>query len=159
MKRTICVLMTLFILMMSLYGEGISRKSKTKDGYSFELYQINSQYFIELTSNNSEECFIWEFDLLNESMEHFKWLEGIDVVDITLEREDAEGLAYLVLFGMISLEEAQKLASKQPLIEKKTDKRDDWRKYSYFADSDDKGYIIYLISKSKRKDEYKDTWR
>ena len=71
----------LILISASLFAfEGIEKKANTKDGYNFKLYQVDKtekpkcyEYYVQLTSDDSEEYFIWCFDKLNEAMEHFKW--------------------------------------------------------------------------------------
>ena len=119
MKRFLVAICSLFLVSGLFAFEGISKKSYTKDGYSFRLYQIDKsehpksyEFYVQLTSNNSEEYFTWCFDNLADAMEHFKWLETIDVVKTKQQRENAEAAAAAVLFGLISLDDAKKALSK-----------------------------------------------
>ena len=125
MKKRFLILLGLCFISFSIFSfEGINKKSSTKDGYSFRLYQIDKsehpnsfEFYVELTSNNSEEYFVWCFDELNKAMTHFKWLETIEV-----EYE-------IELFGSwVSV-----------------DKRKSWRKYSNEAEVKNDTYILYWI--------------
>lgn len=55
----------------------------------------------------------------------------------------------MVLFGTITLNEAQKQAQKLPITTKKYDKRKNWRIYSYKAEVFSNGYTNYWISKEQ----------
>lgn len=146
--------------------EGLSKKSYTKDGYAIRVYQIDKseypksyEFYVQLTSNNSEEYFTWCFDNLADTMEHFKWLETVEVVKTEQQRENADAAAAAVLFGLISLDDAKKALSKEKIITVKTDKRNDWRTYTKGADQSG-SYINYWISKSERKAENQfNSWR
>lgn len=166
MKKFILVLAMIFMVGSVFAFEGISKKSYTKDGYVFQLYQIDKsenpdwyEFYVRLTSNNSEEYFTWCFNDLADTMEHFKWLETIKVVKTEQQRENADSYAAAVLLGVMSFEEAKKAASKEKLITVKTDKRKDWRTYTKGAEQSG-SYINYWISKSERQAKNKyDSWR
>lgn len=157
MKKYILVLIFLSFVWSAFAFEGISKTASSADGYTVSLYQIDKsvnpdcyEFYVRLKSNNSQEFFTWCFDNLNEAMEHFEWLKTINVVEIKREREGAEALGYMVLFGTITLAEAQKQAQKLPITTKKYDKRKDWRNYSYKAEVSSNGYTNYWISKRQR---------
>lgn len=107
--------------------EGLSKRSHREDWYPIRLYQIdkvehpkNYEYYVQLTSNNSEVYFTWCFNNLADAMEHFKWLENTKV----------EGRR--ILFG----------------IESRYDCRIAWRKYAWNAEPLD-SYINYWIEKEE----------
>ncbi len=167
MKKILAIICSLFLVSGLFAFEGISKKSYTKDGYGFQLYQIDKsenpdwyEFYVCLTSNNSEEYFTWCFNDLADAMEHFKWLETIEVVKTEQYRENAEVYTYLVLLGQMTLEEAQKAAQKEKLITTKIDRREDWRTYAKRAEQSG-NYIRYWISKKERVDKYgyQENWR
>lgn len=165
MKKSFLFFLLLLFITNIIAAEDFTKNSKTKDGYSITLYQgkqtkSNYEYSIKLTSNNSEEYFIWGFDKLNDAMEHFRWLESEEIVKKEAD-DGTEGLALLVLLGMISINDARDLASSTTPTYKTVDKRTDWRTYSYDASIEEDGYIIYLIAKAKRVTDYgtQQNWR
>lgn len=169
MKKLFVVLLGLCFINFSLFSfEGISKKSYTKDGYGFQLYQIDKsenpewyEFYVRLTSNNSEECFTWCFNNLNEAMEHFKWLETVEVVKTEQQIENADYYVASVILGQMTLEQAQKAAQKEKIITVvKRDNREYWRKYSKEAEPEGT-YINYWISKTERVSEfgYQEDWR
>ena len=95
MKKRFLILLGLCFISFQIFSfEGINKETTTKDGYSFRLYQIDKsehpngyEFYVKLTSNDSEEYFVWCFDKLNEAMTHFKWLETIEVVSCSDRRE------------------------------------------------------------------------
>lgn len=168
MKKLFVVLLSLCFINFSLLSfEGISKKSYTKDGYAIRVYQIDRsehpksyEFYVQLTSNNSEEYFTWCFDNLADTMEHFKWLETVEVVKIEQQRENAEAYALFVLLGQMTLEQAQKAAQKEEIVTTKYDKRELWREYSKEAEPEGT-YIRYWISKTERVNNYgtQESWR
>lgn len=154
MKKYVFILIFISFFWSAFAFEGISKVASSTDGYTVRLYQIDKsvnpdqyEFYVQLKSNNSQEFFTWCFDNLNEAMEHFEWLKTINVVEIKREREGAEALGYMVLFGTITLAEAQKQAQKLPT--KEYDKRKDWRNYSWEATVSSNGYTNYWISKKQ----------
>lgn len=123
------LLTILLYLPFSLFAfEGLSKRSQTADGYNIRLYQIDKiehpqsyEYYVQLTSNNSEEYFTWCFDNLAETMEHFNWLKDIKVV-YTYTLYDTPFTA---------------------------DNRKIWRQYAWEADTSGT-YINYWIAKTQR---------
>lgn len=126
--------------------EGLSKSASTADGYGFRIYQIDKaknpdsyEYYVQLTSNNSEEYFTWCFNNLAEAMEHFNWLKDIKVVYHVPEH---------FLFGV-------KISASNE------DRRNSWRQYAKSAEAIG-NYINYWISKTERVlDEYgfRSDWR
>lgn len=156
MKKYILVLIFLSFFWSAFAFEGISKTALSTDGYTVRLYQIDKsvspdsyEFYVQLKSNNSQEFFTWCFDNLKETMEHFEWIKTINVVEIEQEREGAEALGYMVLFGTITLTETQKQAQKLPITTKKYDKRKNWRIYFYKAEVFSNGYTNYWISKEQ----------
>ena len=166
MKRFITIIFSLFLISGLFAFEGLSKKSYTKDGYAIRIYQIDKseypksyEFYVQLTSNNSEEYFTWCFDNLADTMEHFKWLETIEVVKTEQQRENADSYMAAALLGWMSFEEAKKATSKEKMITIKTDRREDWRTYTKGAEQSG-NYINYWISKSERKAENQfNSWR
>lgn len=87
MKKRFLILLGLCFISFSIFSfEGIDKKSTTKDGYDFRLYQIDKseysncfEFYIILTSDNTQKHFVWCYDSLIKATTHFKWLETIDV--------------------------------------------------------------------------------
>ena len=80
-----------------------------------DLRNLEYEYCVKLVSDETKECFIWFFHNLSESMEHFKWLSSITVVKTERIVENAEGYAYLVLFRVITLEEAREMIENEKM--------------------------------------------
>lgn len=128
--------------------KGMEKTSKTNDGYIIILYQINKkvspnsyEYYVNLTSNNTEEYFTWCFNELVDAMVHFRYLETINVVDDKKEIENSE------LYKNLSLQKTIEKAVLIELLEESKDKRTSWRKNSYKAVKEDSSnYIRYWIS-------------
>ena len=137
--KSILVIFMFFLSFSTFAFEGLSKQSQTLDGYSIRIYQIDKnehpnsfEYYVQLTSNNSEEYFTWCFNSLVDSMEHFNWLKDNKVV-------------YTLTFyeSPVSL-----------------DCRRSWRQYAYDADTAGT-YINYWISKKQRLSSYgfQQDWR
>ena len=152
MKKKLLILLGLCFISFSVFSfEGIAKKSATKDGYGFQLYQIDKsefpdsyEFYVRLTSNNSEEYFTWCYDNLKDALEQFKWLETINVVYTEQQRENAEIYALLFLAGKMTFEQAQNEAQKRKIITVKQDRRKQWRDSSYKAEQSGT-YINYWI--------------
>lgn len=153
MKKKLLILLGLCFISFSAFSfEGLAKKSSTKDGYGFRLYQIDKsefpdsyEFYVRLTSNNSEEHFTWCSNSLKEALEQFKWLETINVVYTEQQRENAEIITLLFLAGKMTFEQAQNAAQNAKIITVKQDRRKQWRDYSYKAEQSGT-YINYWIS-------------
>ena len=165
MKKFLIILLIASLAASAFAFDGFSKKSYTQDGYAIRVYQIDKseypksyEFYVQLTSNNSEEYFTWCFNNLADTMEHFKWLESIEVVKIEQLRENADAYAFLVLLGQMTAEQAQKAAQKEKIITIKHDKREYWRTYAKGADLSG-NYVNYWISKSELEAKDKVYWR
>ena len=133
-KKFFCILLLMIQTGFIFAFEGLSKSSGTADGYSFRLYQIDKaiytqsyEFYVQLTSNNSEEYFTWCFDNLAEAMEHFNWLKEIKVVYNVPESS---------FFGIVFPAHTE-------------DRKNSWRRYAKEAEPSG-NYINYWISKTER---------
>lgn len=127
-KKIFLLTILLFLPFLLFAFEGLSKRAQTADGYNIRLYQIDKnehpqyyEYYVQLTSNNSEEYFTWCFDNLAEAMEHFNWLK------------DSKVVYTYTLYGT-------------PIT---ADCRRSWRQYAWEADTSGT-YINYWIAKNQR---------
>lgn len=94
MKKLLIMMLMAILTVSSFAFEGFSKESSTEDGYPIKLYQIDKsehpdsyEFYVRLFSHDSEEVFTWCFNKIADTMEHFKWLETIEVVSSYDKRE------------------------------------------------------------------------
>lgn len=90
MKKKLLILLGLCFISFSTFSfEGIEKISKTEDGYTFILYQVDIskresrkcyEFYVQIGFEDSEEAFTWCFNKLNKAMTFFKQLEETEVV-------------------------------------------------------------------------------